>query len=321
MDYSKIRLKNERCEHVTKRLNRLSTWKFFTVLYRENTWRLFGFSLLMLLCFAPMLVMLLLGSFNVTSAQQTLPLLNGFGFSTGAWMEVQDFLAKQTEIINTQTGLYVVATSLVCCLVLSGGLAVIRDAFWTGKLSTVGVFKGLWLGIKANVLYAGVSVSIISLSVFGLFQFLPWAKTVMPSWLAIVLLVILCIVALFVVLYCLILCSVSVTYEQSVAENLDDAWRLLWLNVAPNVTHLVFALLPVGLYFVFNGGLLQSFFYVLLMMFGGMYFPLVWQTHMMKTFALFHPVDTKKKKQQPKAKVAEAKPLAETEQNADALQG
>ena len=30
-------------------------------------------------------------------------------------------------------------------------------------------------------------------------------------------------------------------------------------------------------------------------MFGGLYFPLVWQTHMMKTFALFHPVEVKKK--------------------------
>ena len=46
MDFSKIKLENERSGHVTKRLNRLSTWGFFKVLYRDNIFRLFGFSLL-----------------------------------------------------------------------------------------------------------------------------------------------------------------------------------------------------------------------------------------------------------------------------------
>ena len=49
MNFRKIALENERCGHVTKRLNRLNTWKFFQVLYRENMWRVFGLNILVLL--------------------------------------------------------------------------------------------------------------------------------------------------------------------------------------------------------------------------------------------------------------------------------
>ena len=65
----------------------------------------------------------------------------------------------------------------------------------------------------------------------------------------------------------------------------------------PNLIHMVLALAPIALYFIFRGGLLQQIYLIVLLMFGGLYFPLVWQTHMMKTFALFHPVEVKKKKQ------------------------
>ena len=55
MNFRKIALENERCGHVTKRLNRLNTWKFFQVLYRENMWRVFGFNILVLLLIVPIL--------------------------------------------------------------------------------------------------------------------------------------------------------------------------------------------------------------------------------------------------------------------------
>lgn len=297
MDYKKIRLNNECSTHVVKRLNRLSTWKFFTVLYRDNMFRLLGYSLLMLLCFVPMFAVQFLSAQNLASIKQSLPTLNGFGFSTGVWQDVQEFYLSQVSVNNLIYGLYTVSAAALLCLVLSGGFAVIRDAFWTGKLSTVGVFKSIWMGISANIGYAFASVAIIAFCVFGVFQFYAWAATVMAVWLAIVLTVVISIAVLLVACYLLILCSVSVTYKQTVAENLDDAWRLLWLNILPNVLHLLIALLPIPLYFLFAGGMLQMIFMALIMLLGGMYFPLVWQTHMMKTFALFHPVEAKKKKE------------------------
>ena len=295
MDYSKIRLDNERNEHVTKRLNRLSAWKFFRVLYRESLGRLFGFSLLMILCLAPLFAMLVLGSINLSGLEQTLPTLNSFGFSTGVWSSVADYYNHQAMQSRIQTALFAVSASLLFSITLSGGLAVMRDAFWTGKLSTVGVFKSMWKGIKANIAYAFISNLIIAASVFGIYVFCVWGQIALPVWATVIVAIVLSILAMFLCTYLMILCSVSVTYKQSVFENLDDSWRLLWLNILPNIIHFLVALLPVPLYFVFRGSMLQMIYLTIILMFGGMYFPFVWQTHMMKTFALFHPVEVKKK--------------------------
>lgn len=321
MNYSKIRLNNERNQHVTKRLNRLNTWKFFTVLYRENIWRLFGFSLLMLVCLAPTFVVLILGSFKAASLQQGLPLLNGFGFSTGAWEGMDEYIAQVTRQNSTFYGLMSAIAALLATVILSGGFAVIRDAFWTGKFSAVGVFKSLWKGIKANVVYALISVAVIAFSLFGLFEFYAWSSVALPLWATIIIMIVLSAVLALVTLYLLTLCSVTVTYKQSVYENMDDAWRLMWLNFLPNLLHLIFALLPIPLYFVFGSGLLQSLFLVLLLMFGGLYFPLVWQSHMMRTFALFHPVEVKKKSQVKKEQMLREQELAEEQQSASAKKG
>ena len=296
MDYSKIRLANERNSHVTKRLNRLNTWKFFGVLYRDNLWRVFGFSILMILCLAPVFAVLFLRATQTSYLQLSLPMLNGFGFSTGVWADVGSYYAAEMVKESYLTGLYVAVSAMLFTLTLSGGFAVIRDAFWTGKLSTVGVFKSMGKGIAANLGYAFVSTAIIAFSSYGIFALYQYMSLTLPLWAAIVITVLLAIVAMFLFTYLLILCSVTVTYKQPIADSIDDAWRLLWLNILPNIIHFMLALLPIPLYFVFQGGMLQTLFLVVMLMFGGMYFPLVWQTHMMRTFALFHPVEVKKKK-------------------------
>lgn len=294
MNYRKIALENERCGHVTKRLNRLNTWKFFQVIYRENMWRVFGFSLLILLLLVPVFVMLIISSVQVNQLQATLPTVGG-SFSTGAWIGVEQVFAQQKLQVQTIYGLYTVAVSLVSSLILCGGFAVIRDAFWTGKLSTVGVLRSFFMGIKASFLYAFVSEVIIALSLFDIIIFANWATGVMANWLVVVCVVLMSILLWFITCYLLILCSVSVTYKQSFSANLRDAWLLMWLNILPNLLHVLFALIPVALYLITMGGMLQSIVMVLIFMFGGMYVPLVWQSHMMRTFALFHPVETKKK--------------------------
>lgn len=296
MNFSKIRLNNERNSHVTKRLNRLNTWNFFKVLYRENIWRLFGFNLIVLLCLAPLLAMMIIASMQSTALQQIFPVLNSFGFSTGVWENMAEEFANQLREHKLFYGLLTAASSVLVSLVLSGGFAVIRDAFWTGKLSAVGVLKSIGKGIKANYLYALASTILIAFSIFGIYALYLWLSVVTYLWLAIVITVVLGIVDMMFCMYLLILCSVSVTYKQTLVENLDDSRRLLWLNVLPNLVHFMLMIVPVALYFLFSGSMLQSLFMVLLLMFGGMYLPLVWQTHMMRTFALFHPIEAKKKK-------------------------
>lgn len=314
MDYSKIKLNNERNQHVNKRLNRLNTWNFFKVLYRDNIMRLFGFSLLMILFMAPIVVIMMLGDYNNSMIAITLPQFNGMGFSTGVWNGMQDYYAQKVATNNLYVGLLCVAVSLPCALILSGGFAVIRDAFWTGKLSTVGVFKSFGKGVKSSIVYALVADLILAFSIFGAYRFYVWAITIMPLWLSIILLVLLCIVIMFVAIYLFILCSVATVYKQSVADNLDDAWRLMWLNILPNIIHFLLALIPIALYFATSGTAFFTIILVILLMFGGMYVPLVWQTHMMKTFALFHPVEVKKKKKNQQVRaVADGNAAAQTE--------
>ncbi len=298
MDFKKINLKNERSTHVTKRLNRLNTWKFFGVLYRENTWRVFGFSLLMLLLLVPMFFMLIWGSVQVTSLQQSLPTNGAFGaFGTGVWEGVGDYFQQQKFQLNIKSGLLAVAVSTLACLTLCGGFAVIRDSFWVGKLKTdkTSIFKSLWKGITAGIGYAFVAEVIIAFSLFGIFTLSAWLPTVMATWLAVIIIVIISIVALLLTVFLLIMCSVAVTYKQSVGTTLRDAWLLMWLNILPNILNFLFSILPIALYLITMGGMLQSFVAVLIFMFGGMYFPLVWQSHMMRTFALFNPVVAPKK--------------------------
>lgn len=296
MDFSKIRLNNERNAHVFKRRNRLGAWGFFKVLYRDNIWRLFGFSLLMLLMIAPIFAVNYMGQLATSKIYQTLPIHNILGLSTGAWLGMNEYYSQQVYSTTVAYGFLMASASLLVSVVFSGGFAVIRDAFWTGKLSTVGVFKSLGMGITANFGYAIGSVAIIGFGVYGIAMFYLWlSQTIL--WLAIILTVLLSLLMLLVACYLLILCSVSVTYKQSFAENLDDAWRLLWMNFLPNVLHLIVALLPVLFVFVpSSSSMILMFVMVLFLMFGGIYFPLVWHTHMMKTFALFHPVEVKKKK-------------------------
>ena len=118
MNFSKIRLENERNAHVTKRLNRLNTWNFFKVLYRENIWRLFGFSILMLLCVAPIFVVLMLASFRNAELLQTLPILNGYGFSTGIWQGYDSYYQTELAKNNMFMGLMTVVSSLLVTIIL-----------------------------------------------------------------------------------------------------------------------------------------------------------------------------------------------------------
>lgn len=309
MDYKKIKLDNERNGHVVKRVNNLKAWGFFKVLYRDSIWRLFGFNLVMLLIMAPTIYMFISAALKVSTLAGELPVFNGFSpFAVGVLPTVSTELATETSAIYSQYGLYMALFGLLFAVMFSGGFAVIRDAFWTGKLCSrmrsadgitlkTNVTLSMWSGLKSAFPYGLVTAGAIGFSVFGICKFYAFFVAISKAW-AIVLTILICLVALVVATFFLILCSVATTYKQSVAQNVADSWRLLWLNILPNVMHVVFAVVPLFVYLIVaNSQLLLSIYFVFMFMFGGFYFPHVWQTHMMRTFALFHPVEVKKQKQ------------------------
>lgn len=291
MNYGNIKLANERNNHLTKRLNRLSTWGFFKVMYRNSMGRLMATNFLMIALAVPLIYIMIVGNMAVLTLKASLPFYNSIGFGTGMWTDVVTFFNQAVISQNINTALWCILASIPFALMLSGGFAVIRDAFWVGDIK---VFKRIGMGVSANIPYALVSAVTIGSMAAGLFIW--FTASPIALWAVIVLGVLMAIVAMLVSIYLLILCSVSVTYKQSIKDNLKDSWYLLWLNILPNILKFVIMLIPIALYLLL-GNMLQIIFWLFIFMVGGFFFPLVWQTHMMKTFALFHPVELNKKGQ------------------------
>ncbi len=288
MKYNEIKLENERSQHLTKRLNRLSSWKFFKVLYRESMGRIFGLNLLLLLALAPLFIIVVYYAGRVSLEQSSLPIFNTLGIGSGVWLGAVDHFNGISETLQNQRNLWCVVASLLAFLVFSGGFAVIRDSFWIGKIK---VFKPFWDGIKSAWHYALASTALLALIVWGIAEFHVFMSAITFPWLAVILTVILSILASFPAMFLLMVCSVATTYKQSFKQTIKDAWLLLWMNVIPNLFHFVVMLLPLIIYFILPG--LTSLVLVFIMMIGLFYVAFVWQTHMMRTFALFHPVKTK----------------------------
>ncbi len=291
IDASKILLENERCTHLTKRLNRLSKWNFFRVLNRVSMGKVFAVNIMVLVLLAPIIYLIFRSMMLVSGVQTTLPYYNSFILGTGIWSTVTDYLAEQTLLVHQETLLWCLLGALPVMFVFSGVFAIFRDAFWVGSIN---VFKCFGRGVKANIAYAAISTIILEGMIFGLFTFYWWSISVLAQWLAILLTVLLAIVAMLVAIYLLVLCSVTVTYKQSVKQNLADSWRLMWYNTIPNILNFIITCVPIILYVALPSSL-STLILMFILLWGAFWVPFVWQTHMMKTFALFHPVVVNKK--------------------------
>ncbi|MEG2015243.1 MAG: hypothetical protein RR086_05870, partial [Clostridia bacterium] len=284
-------LENERSGHLTKRLNRLSTWGFFKVLYRNDMFRMIGVNLLLLVFAAPMVIVYYIYMMKLSTLQLSLPYFNGIGLGVSSWGGVAEYFATQSAILNNEMMLWLLLASLGLAVLFAGGFGIMRDAFWTGRIK---VFKPFWSGIKSGIAYTLAGVAVVVGGVYGIYSLFIFMKSATALWLAISVLVVLILAWVLVTIYVLILFSVVVTYKQSVAQNLADSWRLLWMNILPNILHFVIFLVPVLLY-IFLPDMLRTFVITLMLFIGMYYFVHIWMSHMMKTFALFHPVLVNKK--------------------------
>lgn len=289
---SKIKLDGERSTHLTKRLNRLSTGKFFMVLYRVNMGRMLLVNLLMVLCCIPAYYVYMRAISSVYDLTAALPTYSMFGASSGMWVNVQNYISTtSTSIYQSYIWWFALAT-IMLTFVLSGVFAILRDAFWVGNMK---VFSSFGRGVAANFGYALASSVIISGMGVGIVWSYWYICPKLVAWLSIVLLVVMALVFVFITIYLLILCSVTVTYKQSVARSLADSWNLFMLNVLPSIFRFVMAMLPIVLLLISSA--LASLIMVIMLMVGLFYIPFVWQTYMMQVFAMFHPVEAVKKSQ------------------------
>lgn len=289
---SKIKLEGERSTHLQKRLNRLSSAKFFGVLYRVNMGRMLLVNLLIVLCCIPAYYVYISAVTAVYNLTMSLPTYSIFGISSGMWIDVYSYISTASTAIYQSYMLWFALAVLMLSFVLSGVFAILRDAFWRGDMT---VFASFGRGVKANYGYALISSAVIAGMGVGIVWSYWFIYPTLSTWVGILMLVGMVLVALFVTMYLLILCSVTVAYKQSVFTNLADSWNLFMLNILPTIFRFCMAMLPILLLIAFSS--LASLLVVIMLMVGLFYIPFVWQTYMMQVFALFHPIEAVKKSQ------------------------
>lgn len=290
-----VKLENERSSSVKKRLNRLSTWQFFRVLNRDDMLKIMLTNFLMLVFLVPVVLVYYYYQSNLFAQTGNLPTYNALGMGISVWLNVTEYTTGATQVLSNQALLLLAPAIALTAFAVCGGFAIIRNAFWTGKMV---VFKNFFGGIGSGILYAIPCMTIIGFGFYGINLLQSLLLATIPMWVAIIILVLCYAALLFLAVFFFVLISVALTYKQSFSANISDAWQLLIMNIFPNIIHFVLAMAPVVL-ILLVGSNFGSFFATLIIMvavlYGMFYIAIVWMTHMMKTFALFHPVETKKK--------------------------
>lgn len=296
VDYKKIKLADERSTHVQKRLNRNGGWKFFKILYRDSAGRIFMLNILMLLFAAPLFLALYFFVWAKTAELTgSLPVGNFLGMAPSVWLGVGQYQAEQTALINSNGNLWVALAMLLFAFAFSGGFAVIRDSYWTGKLK---VWKPFWKGVASTIGYTLPGTAVLAGAYLGITFFSAAIQPLVANWVFIIIMIAVWVLFALIFMLAYTLFAVASTYKQPVADNFADAWRLVWLNFLPNILRVIVTALPFGLYFLLvkvNGGILTTLLLAAGLMLGMFYIVYVYMVHMMRTFALFHPVEPKQK--------------------------
>ena len=182
VDYKLIKLENERSTHLTKRLNRLSGWQFFKVLYRDSMGKMMLSNFLLLLALTPLAVAVVYFYVQINNALHALPYYNTLGSGNGIWTGVYEhFQTVQANYVD-QGLLWGLLAFLGVSLIFSGGFGIIRDSFWTGKIK---IFKPFASGFKGGILYALATSAIIGGGIYSIVVFC--LKSNLKLWLIITL--------------------------------------------------------------------------------------------------------------------------------------
>lgn len=289
-DKDKIKLNGERSEGIVKYINNLSKWKFFQVLYSNSMFRMMLTNLLMLVFVLPAVYFSLAQVSQISQLGLLVPLTSSIGIGYAPWQQLDSFIISQREIIRDTFIFWLVPSVTIIALAISGGFAVVRDSFWTGKIR---VLKTFFKGI-ANTFYITIPcMAAIAGIAYGIFYLYLAMTAAMALWLAIIILVIILIIFAIFIMYLFILFGVVTAHKQPILDSLATSWHLLLLNKLPNIINFILAVLPIGLVFLASG-LLTTLILAFYIMFGAFYTAYIWMCHMMKTFALFNPVERKR---------------------------
>ncbi len=271
-------ISGERSQQITKIEHESGGWTFFKHLYSSAMFRLLLLNILMILFLAPAVVVIFLASSQLTALSSNLPYSSTFGLGIMPWFGIEPYLQQSTLEISTKMYLWLFLAIPVATIGFSGGFAVIRDSYWTGKLR---IFKSFGNGICQGALPFLPFTIFFPAALFGLFH-MNNALASSPDWLVIVINVVAWIVVFVVMMFGFLFLAVSLLYKQGIAKNFADTCKLFVRYFFGNVMTFVFVILPVVLLYVINSSFVTTFVLTLMFMFGMIYIGLIWMIHVMR---------------------------------------
>ncbi len=288
-------LENERSQGVTKQVNELSTGKFFKYLYAKSMFKMFGLNLLMCLFLIPMVILYYRFTLQSMSIANTIPYNGSLGIGFAFWKGASEYAVATGNSLLSSFWLWAILGICATSFAFAGGICVIRNAFWTGELS---VSKNFYKGIYQCGLVAFVGFALIGGAICGIvhlnFVMADWSK-----FLAVVVNIVLIAATVFLAIFVFVLTSVESTYRQPFGTSVKTSFAIIKKYFISTVLNFVMALIPIALVLWLINSALIIIVIVLALMIGMYYIVLVWQTHMMKVFSIYHPVEkivTKRKK-------------------------
>ena len=281
-------LENERSQGVEKLVNELTTFKFFKYIYAKSMFKMFGLNLLMCLFLIPLIVLYYNFIMEISALNGTISLNASVGLGFSYWSGASEYFATASNTVKSTFWLWSIPAITVTSIAFAGGIAVVRNAFWTGELN---VSKNFYKGIYECGLVAFVGFAIITGAVCGLqhLNFIFVDTPVVATIVNIFAWIIIALIGMFV----FTLSSVIVTYKQTFAVSVKTTIAIIKKYFLSTLLNFVMSLMPIFVVLLFGTSQLVIIVIVLIAMIGMYYVALVWQTHMMKIFSIYHPVEKK----------------------------
>ena len=276
-----IRFTGERSEHITKIENNTGGWRFFSYLYNSSMFRVLGLQFLMLLFLIPAVFVILWQSSQLLGLTSQLPVANTFGLGISPWFGLDAYITSNTNAISQSMYLMLLIAIPVATVTFSGGFAVVRDAYWTGKLR---VCKSFFKGVKQTGLKFLPFTFVLALGLMASY-YLGLATEGWAGWLRTGISVILLAILIITLLVGFVYVGTSTLYKEPVAQGLKNAFRFTFRGFVSHLVCLIFSLLPIILV-IFSGSmgaLFSSMFIILFIMFGMIWISLVWMIHIIRS--------------------------------------
>jgi len=284
-----IILENERSQGVEKLVNELTTFKFFKYIYAKSMFKMFGLNLLMCLFLIPLIVLYYNFIMEVWALNNTLSLNASVGLGFSYWHGAAEYFNTASNSIKSTFWLWAVPAITATSIAFAGGIAVIRNAFWTGELN---VSKNFYKGIYECGLVTFVGFLIVTAAVCGL-QHLNFVLSTLPTFVSIIVNVFGWIIIAMLGVFVFSLSSVMVTYKQTFLVSIKTTLAIIKKYFLSTVLNFIMSLMPIFIVLLLATSQLVIIVIVLVAMIGMYYVALVWQTHMMKIFSIYHPVEKK----------------------------